>query len=85
MLTRQATHLELMVSVLDHLSSRKQWIYGSEQLLRGKVSDPIHDNLANVVSDREEPCREGLGELGAHLPRILFHLVPEDVDVLELQ
>jgi hypothetical protein len=44
----------------------------------------VHD-LLDVRADREEPGREGLGELRPYLPGVLFHSALVDVDVLELE
>ena len=48
-------------------------------------ADPIDENLAEVVADREEPGREGLRLLGSDLARILLNEFVLDVDVLQLE
>ena len=48
-------------------------------------ANPVGDDLADLVSHREEPGRDGLGEFGAHLPRILNQSSLLHIHVLEFE
>ena len=67
------------------LSFREQRIVGSESLFVTKESNPVHHDLPDVVSDRKEPCREGLRPLGANLARVLLNQAAFDIDVLQAE
>ena len=71
-------------SIEDDLCRRKQRVRGPEQLLTCEKPYPVDDDLADIVPHGEEPRREGLRELGAHLAGILNNLALHDVHVLEL-
>ena len=71
--------------LIEHnLRCREQWIRGPKELLTGEKRQPVDDDLAHVVTDGEETCREAFGEFGAHLAGILKDPALDDVYVLQL-
>src|SRR5262245_7511227 len=61
----------------------KEGISVAKQHVPSQVLDPLADDLLDVLSDREEPGRKGLRELGLHLPRVLNDLSLLQIHVLE--
>src|SRR5574337_454472 len=63
------------------LGLRKEQVFGSESLFLAREGSPIDDDFPGLVSDGNEPSREGLHPLAANLARVLLDQATFDVDI----
>ena len=81
----EAYSAKLKIVVRRDLRFRKERVFRTKALLLAQEADPIDENPAEIVADREEPGRESLCPLGPNVARVLFNQFVLDVDVLQLE
>jgi hypothetical protein len=75
-----------MPSVPKHdFRRREQRIVEAPEFLLPQVLNPVDYDQANILADRKEPGREGLGEFRLHLPCVLIKTALLDIDVPEFE
>jgi hypothetical protein len=67
------------------LRFRKERILWPEAFLLAQEGDPIDEDLADVLADREEPGRKCLRPLCSYVARVLFDQFVLNVDMLQLE
>jgi hypothetical protein len=75
-------HFKLAIHPRRNARCWEKRVVISPELFFPKIGHPLHHNLANFIAHWKEKSVESLAELSFYLPRILNHVVSDQVDML---